>query len=655
VTTCQHGMTIRLMSLVLLLVTPTLLQAQDATPIAAGGSTQQSLSPRAGRDAQPSSRNPGPPRAAWPDFPVIEWQPRNPAQLETLKRIGVTAGAVIANRDGDDAPEFAQAAILNAAGMGWYLENIATDFYAPYHRYFAGKPVNWLFEAAQARYRAHPDDITALYREPGLSDPSWQRRMRDRMAATVRRHAAAHPLFYNLADEAGIADLSAYWDFDMSPASLMQMRVWLRGQYGSLAALNAQWGTNYTTWDAVQPELTREAMRRTDDNFSQWSDFKAWMDEAFAGALRLGTQAVHAADPTALAAIEGAQMPGWGGYDYTRLAHAVDVMEIYDSGENLPIVRSLNPQVIPLATTFTDTPEEMHRLWGAVLRGVRGFVLWDEDESVVHGDGSPGARAAFYAPLFAALHGPFGQAILGATPMKDPIAILYSPASFRVQWMLDHRSRGDAWLQRSAELELEDNAFRVALRGYSESLAGLGLQPRFIAPADLASTDHLAPTDLVASWIGAKVLILPDTIALSPREASAIATFVRKGGRVIASTPPGVFDAHGKRLPSPSVARTLFQLVEPSDVATLRHVLGVTPRARTEAALPVESHWYRGRAAMVLALQVAKPAAASVPVTLTLPAAVRLRDVRAGITYPRETTVKLTLDPVAPTLLEVVN
>ena len=102
------------------------------------------------------------------------------------------------------------------------------------------------------------------------------------------------------------------------------MRGWLRRQYGTLDALNAEWGTHFATWDDVRPETTIQAMRRTDGNFAAWADFKAWMDVAFADALRRGTDAVHAADPHALAAIEGGQIPGWGGYDYTRLAHAVD-------------------------------------------------------------------------------------------------------------------------------------------------------------------------------------------------------------------------------------------------------------------------------------------------------------------------------------------
>ena len=110
-----------------------------------------------------------------------------------------------------------------------------------------------------------------------------------------------------LGDEPGIADLSAFWDFDLSPHSLTGMRAWLTERYGTLAALNQQWGTTFTNWDAVTPDTTNEAMKRTDHNFSSWSDFKEWMDVSFARALKTGTDAVHSVDPTAYVAIEGAQ------------------------------------------------------------------------------------------------------------------------------------------------------------------------------------------------------------------------------------------------------------------------------------------------------------------------------------------------------------
>jgi len=312
---------------------------------------------------------------AWPDYQIIEWQPRNAAQLVTLKRIGVTAATVIADRDGTGTLLAVQTAPLLRAGLRWYVENIATDFYAQYHRWTPGKPVNWRFVDLQRRYRTNPDDLAALVRDPSLSDPVWQARIDARLTAIVRQEARFHPLYYSLGDETGIADLSAFWDFDLSPESLAGMRGWLRQQYGTLDALNTEWGTHFAAWNDVRPETTIQAMHRTDGNFAAWADFKAWMDVAFATALRRGTDAVHAADLTALAAIEGAQMPGWGGYDYTLLAHAVDLMEIYDTGENLPILRSLNPHLIALGTSFAAQPQDVYWIWRELLRGTRGLIL----------------------------------------------------------------------------------------------------------------------------------------------------------------------------------------------------------------------------------------------------------------------------------------
>src|SRR5262249_16239849 len=180
------------------------------------------------------------------------------------------------------------------------------------------------------RFQRNPDDESVFVREPGFHDPAWQQRIRDRLIATVREQQPFRPLYYSLGDETGIADLTAFFDFDLAPGSLAGMRQWLPQTYGSPGALNAEWGTFFARWEDVRPETTRQAMRRTDDNFAAWADFKAWMDIAFARALRMGTDAVHAGDPAALAAIEGVQIPGWGGYDYTRIVDAVDAMELAD-------------------------------------------------------------------------------------------------------------------------------------------------------------------------------------------------------------------------------------------------------------------------------------------------------------------------------------
>ncbi len=577
-----------------------------------------------------------PAHASWNSFEIIEWQRRDAAQLETLRGIGVTATTVMANRDGTGVPVEQQTAAPRQTGLRWYVENIATDFYSSYHRYTPGQPVNWRFLAAQERYRANPDDVTSLFREPPLLDRTWRERIHDRLTDTVRQQRSFHPLYYSLGDETGIADLSAFWDFDLSPSSIAGFRAWLRDQYGSLAALNAEWSTAYTAWDSIQPETTKETMRRTDENFAAWNDFKAWMDTSFAESLRFGTDAIHRADPHALSAIEGAQIPGWGGYDYAKLAHTVDVMEIYDGDENLPIARSINPRVIPLVTSFASGPGDLHGIWRSVLRGARGLILWDEGDDVVRPDAAPGPRAEAYGPVFAALRGEVGRRMIEAEPSYDSVAVLYSPVSFRVNWILDHRGDGDAWMHRSADIETRDNAWRVALREYADALGAMGLHPRYV------TEDELARGKLAAT-----VLILPHSIALSDQEIRAIKAFRRNGGVVIANTPAGLFDGHGRRRDGPVIPA---QIVSPGD---LSRALTVAPAFRVEAPNnDVETYLFRSRGGRMLALHRHTVGETNEIVSVDLHGW-RARDIVTGHDYGRQGRLVLTLDPITPVILEI--
>ncbi len=575
-------------------------------------------------------------QASWDSFEIIQWQQRDAAQMRTLRRVGVTAAAVIANRDGTGKPLDQQTRAPHAAGLRWYIENIATDFYASYHRYTPGRPVNWRFISAQEQYRADPTDAAALVREPSLLDQTWRERIRARLTETVTQQKSNRPLYYSLGDEPGIADLTAFWDFDLSPASIAGFRAWARQQYDSLTALNAEWGTDYADWNAVLPETTREAMRRSDDNFAAWNDFKAWMDTSFASALRFGTDAIHRADSTALSAIEGAQTAGWGGYDYTKLAHTVDVMEMSGDGVTMAILRSVNPGIIPLTTSFAATPDELHRIWREVLEGVRGLILWDEDNSIVGEDASLGPRGQIYAPLFAALRGEIGRRMIEAKPIRDSVAVLYSPVSFRVRWMLDRRPGGDAWMHRSSELELEDNAWRAALRGYAAALGRLGLHPRFITPEQLAGGPPPEAT-----------LILPHAIAMSVGEINTIKTFMARGGQVIADTPPGQFDGHGRRLADVPVSASI---VQPDDLA---RVLKQAPAFGVEAPnRDVDTFVYLSRGCRLLALQ--RRTATGPPETVTIHLNGRhARDIGTGHDYGRANRVVLVLDPVTPVFLEI--
>ena len=594
----------------------------------------------------------------WDDYQLIMWQDHSVAAMAGLARLGFT-GVKLRGAGGQIDPT--DVAARREAGLPWYVENVATDFYAPYHRYTEGKSVTWLFDAARARRQQAPGDRGVFVRAPGLSDPAWLDMVKTRLSDVVRRQAPDRPLFYNLGDETGIGDLSANWDFDLSPASLGAMRDWLRTQYPDLGALNRQWGSRFESWEEVVPDLTDDAMRRTDDNFSAWADFKAWMDVAFAAAVRTGTDAVHRADPAAFSAIEGAQVPGWGGYDYGRLAHAVDVMEIYDSGNSLEIAHGLNPALIPLHTAFDTGPRADHAAWRDLLRGGRGLIVWDELNDTVRPDGTPGPRGQALAALVAGLR-IVAPTLIASRPAAGPVAILYSQASFRTRWMLDQRPRGAAWSDRDAERELDDNAWRAARRQTVDRLAQLGTEPRWL------STETLEGGALRDDAI--KVLMLPHAIALSAAEVEEIKRFAARGGTVLADTEPGVFDGHSRRRggsPLAGVAQ-MPQIVrpdaEPSGAAGLTALADLLAHAGAAPGLAmtgpdglrasnVEAHAFRNGGVLILALQAAVPWGAPGQLGVQLPAPGFVYDMRRAGGPRQADHLGLALDPIEPTILAV--
>jgi hypothetical protein len=577
---------------------------------------------------------------AWPNFPIVMWQDQTPARAAGLSLLGITGGRVFGNREGLSAEDVARkVAPMQAAGWRFYVENIATDLYAAYHRYQPDHPVTWAFDQLHTLVARNPRDPALFRREPSLSDAAALDVIRARMTRHVALFSPYRPLFYSLGDETGIADLAAAWDFDFGDASLAAMRVWLQGRYGTVAALNAQWGTQFSGWDAVVPMTTSAAIAGPVDNVSAWGDFKEWMDEAFARAVRAGTDAVHAADPSALAAIEGAQIPGWGGYDYSRLAHAVDVMEIYDFGNNVEIARDMNPALIRLSTMGVGDPGAAAALWRHVLLGSRGLVVWDEAGALVDESGAPSAAGLAAGVQFTELRDGLAAQIAASQPAFDNATILYSPASFRMSWLLDRKADNADWMARDAETEGKDSPLRAAMRTASSWFTHRGVPSRWVSEASVE-----------AGGLGSSgILVLPHVVALSDAAVTAIRRFAEAGGVVLADIEPGQYDAHG-RIRAALPLRGVVQMGLPD--AGLLAKAGIAPLAKMShpnggSVDDVDMRSFRDGGVTLIGLQ--REAAGVEEVTLNLTAPGQVYDLRRHVDlgWHDRMTVKVSLsEPV---------
>lgn len=621
-----------------------------------------------------------PPERDWSDYHIIMWQ-NHPAELwPKLKSLGIDGGQY----NGKNKPP---APFLYPFNLRWYAENIATDFYAEYHRYRADRPVNWSWLQAKELLKQNPDSLEAFKRRPSLSDPVWLRKIHDRLVEAAKAHSPYRPFFYDLGDESGVADLASFWDFDFSDASLEGMRAWLRQRYGSLEALNRQWGSSFTAWERVMPDTTAQAMKRTGENYSSWADHKEWMDIAFAEALRMGVDAVRSVDPRAYVGIAGGQMPGWGGYDYARLCKVLTFIEPYDIGNNIEMIRSFAPDIPVVTTSFASGPRERHRVWYELLHGNRGLILWDDKADFVKKDGTTGARGAEVQPYYTELRGGLGALLIQSRRMSGPVAIHYSQASLRTRWMLRRRGEGERWINRTSKDERLDSEFLLRRESWCRLIEDLGLQYDFI------SYDALAQGGLIRQ--GYQVLILPDSNSLSAAEAASIRDFAERGGTVIEDGPAGIFDEHSRRLPEgrfanwsgrfthidgdiPHYCQARLMGQESGVLGAARRLFAGPLQANrfqavsngVQGAAGIELHTFRNGAATIAALhsnpqlrvdELGPPEFKSnarfekpVPVTLRLPEEMRVYDVRRGAALGLKKEIPVTVDPYEPVILAAV-
>ncbi len=480
-----------------------------------------------------------PPYTGWKDYVIMMWQDYPANLLPDLKKLGINGGQYSSRSTGP--PDF-----LLDNNMRWYAESLAPEYYSAYHRWRADRPVGWSFIHAKELYKQDPNSLAPFKRHPSFEDPYWRKIVHDRGVAAAERLGPYRPYFYSLSDESGIGELEAQWDFDFSDESLVPMRRWLRSEYGNLGALNQEWGTNFTDWNLVMPLTTNQAMAKPGDNFAQWADFKEWMDISYAGALKMGADAIREGDPDAYVAVGGGQMPGWGGYDYARITKALTAIEPYDIGRSVDIVHSLNPAMPILSTGFASGDWEKHRVWYELLHGNTGLIIWSENQNYLQKDGQPSAIGKQAGEYYNEIRNGEGALIINSHLVNNRIAIHYSQPSLRTQWMIERRPDGDAWMSRSPSYERSNNKFMRVRESWCNLIEDEGLQYNFV------SYDQIPKGELLKR--GYHVLILPQSSSLSSAEADAIRRFVAAGGIAIADGVPGTYDEHSRKLPQSSLA-----------------------------------------------------------------------------------------------------
>lgn len=374
-------------------------------------------------------------------------------------------------------------------------------------------------------------DKQYLIRNPCLEDPEWRAKVAEH-AREVAQEAAAYGGVYDfcMGDEMSLTHYTAYFDFDWDPRSLAAFREWLKGRYPDLDTLNQTWETSFATWDEVLPLTLDEARERA--NAAPWCEFRDFMNDSLAGTYQMISEALESVAPEARAGLSGTQEPRAGnGMDWWKNSEAFNFYHAYNTGWSNEMRRSFAPytgvaQSPYYAGYFQQSPAIDYNVLWCLLHDTNALSAWTTS-IFFYGDFSHSESGRDTLKLCREMKEGLWDAVRSAKRLHDGIAIHYSQDSINAAQLLakeeEQKDVRDAWVKL-----IED----------------LGLQYNFLATPQIEAGQLTKPD----AWgLRYKVLILPESMAISDAEQEAIETFVRQGGTVIADAHAGLMDGRCRR------------------------------------------------------------------------------------------------------------
>jgi len=441
---------------------------------------------------------------------------------------------------------------------------------------------------------AQTGDTRYLTRDVTLESPKFEEGLRRRIETRVKPVAPLKPFAYYMADESSLTAFTDAFDVDWAPEALDAFRVWLQGEYKTLDALNASWGTAFRAWADVLPMTTAQAQKH--GNYAPWSDHRVFMEQEYAKAWARAKTLIREVDPGARVSISGTQVPyPHNGCNWYEIDQLLDYLQPYsDGGQDFmhPFFRPGMP--ITGFTGYGSTGSEAHyEQWQRLFAGNTGAsIFWHY--TLLNPDLTLTRQGEALASVYGRLEGGIGRLFLNSRVHEDGVAIRFSMASIRGAWITDGRILAD----QPDEYESSKNLTELEKRrdAWLGTLEQQGVQFRFLASPEIekGALDRF------------RVLILPYSIALSDKEAAEIERFLRRGGVVYADDQTGRMDERchwrqkplwrdpieGLRRSGPADFRASPPLgIEGQFVRTVRdfgqsRVVGLLPQSATKVKLP---------------------------------------------------------------------
>ena len=373
-------------------------------------------------------------------------------------------------------------------------------------------------------------DKKFLTRVPCFNDPEYMAMLRNIVYGVARSKALYNLDYYFVGDEGSLTSYSDPYDYCWGPHTLAAFREWLKTQYASLDALNAEWKADYKRWEDVVPVTTEVAQES--GNFAPWADHRTFMEITFADAYKTVRDGVTAGDPEGHIAVSGTQATtAYDGCDWYRLDQVIDDFLSYDGGNQWDLHRSFAKpgSMIGFWTGYGSRGIAVQNaIWTAAIHNVLyPNIFWMF--SYLNPDFTYSASARDMGTAFKALKFEgVGKLFMESARQQDGIALHWSIASAHATSITNNQGeRGRKEVKRD---------FSADRDGWVRAIKDIGLQFDFVAyeqieKGKLASGEY-------------KTFVMPFSMAVSPKEVAEIKAFAENGGVVIADAAAALMDDH---------------------------------------------------------------------------------------------------------------
>ena len=397
-------------------------------------------------------------------------------------------------------------------------------------------------------------------RKPCLTDPGFLGPHLEKLQSIGAELAPYGPRAYTLGDECFLARGST--DVCFSPTCIADFREWLRGEYPTIEALNASWGTEYKSFDEPEPITFEDALKL--DQRPRWVDHRRHMEFVYARMMERAEEAIRKGDPEAEVGFDGPfDTSSYSGNDWWRLMRTFDMCNVYfHQPTQWEFLRSFSRPGMLLGLWyggyFEHRTEDEERMWPwkGILNGFNSmwwYAVYHGTQSICPMDALTPSTTVYPSFQWATeemkeLRAGSGQALMNSKRLDDGIGVHYSQSSLHASTLSGEWGRLDrVWLQTFATLE------------------DMGLQYTCVAYEQIEQ-DGIDVKRYPA-------FILPYSQAISPREAAAFIKYVNDGGVLVADVRPGLYDHHGKAS-TPGLLDELFGIKRVPGTGPLKNQAG---------------------------------------------------------------------------------